>query len=349
VRYVLEGSVQPTGAQMRVNAQLIDADSGAHLWAGQFDTPRAELLQTQDEIVTHLARAMDVQLPEAEAARLKLTPAANSDAEDLALQCQAGVEKGGYVGKEADAGYRLCEQALASDPNNIRALAWLSAKFLYSVNYGRSADREGDLKRGNELVSQALALDPNYARAHALRGGILRGQGRLDEAIAEHERALALDPALVTADSGLGLDYLYLGQFEKSLEYLDKAIRLSPHDPTLALWYERNAADHFGLKQYDQTIESARRAIAINPNTDPWSHFNLIAALALTGREAEAREALQNYLASVPSGPKTIAAWKAAAALFAMSDKPPRYLETFDLYYDGLRKAGVPEGEKKTD
>ena len=79
VRYVLEGSVQPSGDQVRVNAQLIDADSGAHLWADQFDTPRADLLQMQDEIVTHLARAMDIQLPEAEAARLKRTPAANPE------------------------------------------------------------------------------------------------------------------------------------------------------------------------------------------------------------------------------------------------------------------------------
>ena len=88
VRYVLEGSVQPSGNQVRVNAQLIDADSGAHLWADQFDTPRADLLQTQDEIVTRLARAMYLQLPEVEAARLKRTPAANPDAEDLALQCR---------------------------------------------------------------------------------------------------------------------------------------------------------------------------------------------------------------------------------------------------------------------
>ena len=71
MRYVLEGSVQPSGSEVRVNAQLIDADSGAHLWAEQFDTPRSDLLQMQDEIVTHLARAMELQLPEAEAARLK--------------------------------------------------------------------------------------------------------------------------------------------------------------------------------------------------------------------------------------------------------------------------------------
>ena len=132
VRYMLEGSVQPSGDQVRVNAQLIDAESGAHLWADQFDTPRADLLQMQDEIVTHLAHAMDVQLTEAEAARLRRTPVANLDAEDLALRCAADVQKAGFIGKDADAGSRLCEQALAADPNNVRALTWLAIKTFYS-------------------------------------------------------------------------------------------------------------------------------------------------------------------------------------------------------------------------
>ena len=93
VHYLLEGSAQPSGAQVRVNAQLIDAASGAHVWADQFDTTRADLLQTKDEIVTRLARAVGLQLTEAEAARLKRTPAANRDAEELALQCVAGTPR----------------------------------------------------------------------------------------------------------------------------------------------------------------------------------------------------------------------------------------------------------------
>ncbi len=170
VRYVLEGSVQPSGDQMRVNAQLIDADSGAHLWAEQFDTPRADLLQMQDEIVTHLARAMALQLPEAEAARLKRTPAANPNAEDLALQCEGGLLKGGFIGKEADAAYRLCEQALAIDPNNDRALGMLSVKFWLPVGMGVSADPKADLKRADELASRAIALDPNLDGHHDAEG-----------------------------------------------------------------------------------------------------------------------------------------------------------------------------------
>jgi adenylate cyclase len=200
VRYMLEGSVQPSAAEVRVNAQLIDADSGAHLWAEQFDTPRADLLQTQDEIVTHLAHALQFQLAEAEVARLKRKPAANPDAEDLALQCFAAVVKNPEaVSKEAQAGFRLCEQALAVDPNNVDALALLSIKYWQPVSHNLSPDPKADLKRGDELVSKVLALDPTFPYGHVFKSEILRDQGRPDEANAEAERALELDPAAVDA------------------------------------------------------------------------------------------------------------------------------------------------------
>jgi adenylate cyclase len=342
VRYVLEGSVQPGSDKIRVNAQLIDAESGAHLWAEQFDAPRAGLLQTQDEIVARLARAMDVQLAQAETARLKRTPAANPDAEDLALQCQAGVQKGEYFGEEANAGYRLCERALAADPNNVRALDWLSNKFYVPVMIGRSADPKGDLKQADELVAKGLAFDPNDAGLHADKGFILFGQGRLDESIAEYERAFALDPAFVAADGGLGNTYLSLGEFEKSREFYDKAIRLSPRDPVLTYWYSGKAVAYFGLKQYDQAVDSARRAIAIAPN-NVMAHGLLLAALASNGHEAEAQEALQAYVGLPVADPKTIAAWKELEAGFINEHSDPRVLEYRDRLIDGLRKAGMPE------
>ena len=141
VRYVLEGSVQPSGDRMRVNAQLIDAESGAHLWAEQFDTPRADLLQTQDAIVARLANTMDFELTQAEAARVERTPAGKRDAEALALQCAAGGWKAGNIGKEADAAFALCEQALAIDPNNVRALTQLGWKFLQQAQRDRKSTR----------------------------------------------------------------------------------------------------------------------------------------------------------------------------------------------------------------
>ena len=131
-----QGSVQPSGEKMRVNAQLIDTESGAHLWAEQFDTPGADLLQTQDAIVAHLAHAMDYQLIAAEGARVKKTPEANPTADDLAFQYVAGQVKAGGIGKEADAAFALCEQALAIDPKNVHALLNLGYKF-FALGYWR--------------------------------------------------------------------------------------------------------------------------------------------------------------------------------------------------------------------
>jgi len=339
VRYVLEGSVQPSGEKMRVNAQLIDAESGAHLWAEQFDTPRADLLQTQDAIVARLANTLGVQLLYAEAARLKRTPAANRDAEDLALQCVAGSIKAGPIGKEADAAYALCEKALAIDPNNVRALVVSGNKFWWPAALGLSSDPKGDFERADQLVSKALALDPDDPWAHSLKGWIAMSQGRNNDALAEFERALALDPSWADGDVGLGWVYLRLGEFDKSIEYLDKAIRLSPYDRGLPYWYGGKAQASFGLKRYDQAIEQLRHVIAINPNDIPWAHTMLVAALSLTGHDAEAREALKRYLALPSIGPlKSIAAWK--AHLESQHWLPDEVNERF---YDGLRKAGMPE------
>ena len=213
---------------MRVNAQLIDAGSGAHLWAEQFDTPRADLLQTQDAIVAHLAHAIDFQLTQAEAARLKRTPVANRDAEDLALQCNAGQWKAGAIGKEADAAFALCEQALAIDPDNVRALLGLAIKFWLPAALGLSSDPKGDLERADELAprrSPSIQIGPGLTTRKA---GSFRTRRRPEESVAEFERALALDPSGADAYSGLGVDYLALGRFDKSLEVLDKAIRASP-------------------------------------------------------------------------------------------------------------------------
>ncbi len=339
VRYVLEGSVQPSGDRTRVNAQLIDAGSGAHLWAEQFDTPRADLLQMQDVVVAHLAHNLDFQLTQAEAARLKRTPTVNRDAEDLALQCQAGSKA--WLGKEAEAAYALCEQALAIDPNNVRALLGLGQKFFMLAALGGSRDPKGDFQRADEFVSKARALDPDWSWNHQLKGDILRFQAHYPEAVAEFERALALDPSNVYATASLGWDYQMQGGFDKSLEYFDKAILASPHDPFLFSFYGGKAWDNFGLKNYDQSIDWARRAIAINPNYAPYLHSVFVAALALTGHETEAREALQSYLALPSTGPfKTIAAFKAYYS--APGGGPPR-VDANERVYDGLRKAGMPE------
>ena len=177
VRYVLEGSVQPSGDQMRVNAQLIDADSGAHLWAEQFDTPRADLLQTQDAIVTHLAHAMDFQLTQAEAARLKRTPAANRDAEDLALQCARGHVEGRMDRQGGGCGIRALRTGARHRSQQCPRPTALGIKFFVPVAAGVSGDPKGDLERADELESKALALDPDYTWAHLNKGTSFGSRG----------------------------------------------------------------------------------------------------------------------------------------------------------------------------
>jgi tetratricopeptide (TPR) repeat protein len=190
---------------------------------------------------------MLVQLTKAEAARLKRSPAANSGAEDLALQCDWGQMKGGYIGKEADAAYSLCEQALAIDPNNVHALNVLGVKLFMPVGLGPTDDPKASIKRADEFVSRALALDPEYTWAHLMKGNILQVQGRTEEAVAEHERALALNPSAVDAYANMGFDYPYLGQPDTSLEMFDKAIAMSPYDPALVYWYGGKAWAYFEL------------------------------------------------------------------------------------------------------
>ena len=222
---------------MRVNAQLIDAGSGAHLWAEQFETPRADLLQTQDAIVAHLANTLDLQLLYAEGARVKRTPAANRDAEDLALQCSAGDSKAGPIGKEADAAYSLCEQALAIDPNNVRALAVLGVKFWLPAVLGLSSDPKGDLERADELESKALALDPDEPWAHTRKGWVALAQGATTKpSPITSGRSPWTRPGRTPTRAWRWTD-LRLGEFGKSVEYLDKAIRLSPYDRSVPYWY----------------------------------------------------------------------------------------------------------------
>ena len=336
VRYVLEGSVRRDQDRVRVNAQLIDADSGTHLWADHFDTDRADLLQMQDEIVARLAHTLGFELLKAETQRSALSK--NPNAMDLAMRCTTAVRTAGYFGKEAEAGYRLCEQALDADPNNVLALAILPVKFYLPVMLNRSADPQADLKRADELASRALALDANSSAAHNQKGEVLRAERRLNDAIAEYERALALDPNFVDAFANLGLTYSELGQYEKAVEFYDKAIRLSPHDPNLFFWYSFKGQAYFALQQDEQAIDWSRRAIAVNPNFFI-PHSTLAAALALTGHDAEAHDALQRTIAFSPR--KSIAAVKATWAPPASAD--PRAHAAFDRFIEGLRKAGMPE------
>jgi tetratricopeptide (TPR) repeat protein len=191
------------------------------------------------------------------------------------------------------------------------------------------------------MVSKALALDPNYAWAHAVKAWILWRERRLDEAIVEDERALALNPALLDAYASMGLIYRTLGRFEESLGFLDKTIRQSPNDPTLSFSYAVKAGDHIALKQYGQAVDSARRAIALSPNF-ALAHWYLITALVQSGQDSQAHEALRRYLA-LPGVPATVASLKQETVKYVNERDDPRYVEKWDQLVESMRKGGLPE------
>jgi adenylate cyclase len=339
VRYALEGSAQHSGNRVRINAQLVSAETGAHLWADQFDTDRADLLQMQDEIVTRLARTLEVQLWKVDAARVARTRPANPSAQDLALQCLADRYVADRAVSIARASYGLCERALQIDPRNALALSIMTMKFLLPVLELQSTDPQEAIRQADEFVTQALAVDPNLYVAHDYKAWVLISQKRPEEAIIEAERSLTLNPSYVDAYLALNIANDVLGRPERALEYVDKAIRLSPRDPALHVFYWNKGWAYFLAQQDVQAIGWLRRVMAMWPEW-PLPNMVLAAALALDGNEVEAREALKHYLSL--NGVKTRSISAVTSQVASFSDTPfwSTYIKRLS---EGLRRAGMPE------
>ncbi len=336
VRYVLEGSEQHSGNQVRVNAQLIDAETGAHLWADQFDADRTDLLQMQDEIVTRLARAMEIQLVAVDAARVTRTRPGNLDAEDLALRCEAGVYNFPPGSAEYAAAFDLCDRALHIDNGNVFALTGMTLRYIFPVVEAQSRDPQADIRRADELVSRALAIDPNYYFARFAKAYVLMAQGRTQEAVVEGERSLALNPSFIDAYNALCVANNFLGRPDRALELADKAIRLSPRDPHLRVLYHMKGWAFFMKRQDDQAIEWLWRA----EGGTVFTELILAAALALTGQQADAHATLKRYLAVNGITSTTIAQLRKQQLSLADNSTWVAYNERL---FEGLRKAGMPE------
>jgi adenylate cyclase len=338
VRYALEGSVQPSGDRLRVNAQLIDTENDAHLWADRFDENRSDLLQMQDAIVTRIAFAIGIKLTE-ERARQAQTRAGNPNAEDLAWRCSAAVNRAVWT-PERDSAFRLCEQALEIDPENVRALSHLTFKFTQRFAFFAVPDPQADLRRADELASLAVKIDPGYHMAHAAKGDALLLAGRHREAIDSYERALMLAPNSILV--GLPLAYTNIAQPEQAIAYADKAMRISPHHPGLVgpMFHFAKALAFGMLQDYEQALVSIERAEAAAPE---FLVLGLVRSvlLAISGQEAEAREAMQRYLANDKAPFRTMSQWRARFG--PLPSYSPRYLLWGKKFHDGLRTAGMPE------
>jgi adenylate cyclase len=338
VRYALEGSAQPSDSKVRVTAQLIDAETGAHLWADQFDADRSNLLEMQDEIVVRLSRALLFQYVAVDIARSDRMRPGNLDAEDLAIRCVADLIAGPAGWATAPG---LCDRALQIDPRNVLALSLSAEMIIIPVILAQSDDPIAATRRADELASRALAIDPNFDYAHVVKAWILMAQNRHEEAIVEGERGLALNPSNVQGYLVIGVANNFLCRPDRVVEAIDKAIRLSPRDPSLGSFYEVKAEAYFIMRQDANTIEWIRRSTAtVHQIIDPYAALMLAAASALSGQQAEAGEAIKAYLADSRAKSRTISQFQKQQ--LAMADNP-RWLAYNERFAEGLRKAGLPE------
>jgi TolB-like protein/class 3 adenylate cyclase len=332
VRYVLEGSVQRGGNRFRLNVQLIDAETGAHVWAERFDKPAADLLDMQDEIVSRLANTLNAELIEAEARRAERSP--RPDAMDLYFQGRAFVSRGVTPTFMAQArGFFV--RALALDPDNIEA-AVAAAQVDVSVGSAFMADDGAvHFDAAETALNRVLFRVPNHPRAHMLLGAVQLQTSRVAKGVAECQQALALDRNLADAHGFIGLGKYQLGRGEDVEGHIQEALRLSPRDTRAFLWFMFVGLGKLAINADLEALDWFGRSLEANRN-HALSHFHFAAAQALVGDLKEARSTAEAGLALDRSF--TIRRYR----INAKGDNPT-YLAKRERFYEGMRMAGVPE------
>ena len=332
VRYVLEGSVQRGGNRMRVNVQLIDAESGNHVWAERFDKPLADLFDMQDEIVARLANTLNAQLVTAEARRADR--ATDPDAMDLYFQGMACVNRG-MTAADLTQARALFERALALDPGDIDALVGTAiADVYFASNF--SLDNQGARALAAEAaLKRVLSVAPEHAAAHSWLGRLLIGTNRPSQGIAQCERALTLDRNLAGAHAFIGLGKSAVGRAEETEAHVQEALRLSPRDTLTYRWSLIAGLAKLSLGEDEEAISWLNRSIENNRNFAV-VHFSLAAALAHLDQADDARSAVNAGLALDPTF--TIDRFRAGTP-----SNNPVFLARRERIALGMRKAGVPE------
>jgi adenylate cyclase len=333
VRYVLEGSVQRSGKQIRINTQLVDAETGAHLWAERFDRDIGDLFALQNEITARIANTLQSQLALAESRR----PTDNPDALDYILRGRAALTTGPISKENSDEVVRLFETAVALDPQAVDAAAWLAVALTVRVTDELSDFPDVDLRRAEQLAGHALADAPNSMIAHYAKGQVLRAQSLCKEAIPEYERAIALDSSRASAYAHIGWCKFLTGVVDEAIPYFEHAVRISPFGPGIAPWYGRMGVMQLLESHTDEAIVSLEKARSDNARL-PFVHAYLAAAYALKGETERARvelaeaQRLSNAYSSLASVEKSN--WYDNPRIRALAEA---------TYFPALRKAGLGE------
>ena len=332
VRYLLEGSLQRSGNRLRVNVQLLEAETASHIWAERFDKPVTDLFEMQDEIVARLAGQLQTELVDAEARRA--TRALNPDSMDHYFQARSLINRGltPDILSRARAWY---ERALDLDPRNVDALVGVAFVDLFvGISFAIDDPRPFMAAAETKLLN-ALSTAPNHASAHRGMGLLLCLTNRAQRGVDELERALSIDPNSAQAHALMGLARIYVGRPEGTEAYVLEALRLSPRDPLAWNWFLHVGLARACLGDFAQALPWIRKSIDSNRN-NPWAFFHLAGCLAHLGFLDEARQEVKAGLAVNPMF--TIARFRVG-----MESDNPVFLAQREPIVEGLRMAGVPE------
>jgi len=334
VRYLLEGSVRRSGHKVRINAQLIDAEIDAHLWAEQFDGDMGDLFALQNEITGRIAVALNIELINREAAR----PIENPDAFDYVLRGRAASAKPMTRANYAEV-VDLFERALALDPRSVEAESRLAIALTARVLDQMTASTAADIARAETLIRRVTATAPLSPLTHFAKGQLLRVQRRYAEAIPEYEAAITLNRNWVNAFGLLAECKLFTGSIDNMIPLMEHAIRLSPRDPSIGIWYFRIGVAHLLQSHIDEAIVWLEKARSANSEL-PYAHSHLASAFALNG-ETE-RAAIELAEARRLSGDNRYSSFARLKAVQYWG--VPKIRALYEAtYFAGLRKAGMPE------
>ena len=331
VRFVLEGSIQKAEDQVRITGQLIDATTGHHLWADQYDRELEDLFAVQDEITMHIASALQVELTDGKQAQVRHRSTNNLRAWSYAVKGYSLYER---ITKDDNAKAReLFEKAVESDPDY--AWAWTMIGFTYFIDtrYGWHRPREESEKMMIEYGQKAVKLDDSIPDVYLLLASPHIWRKEHDEAIALAEKAIAIDPNSAESYAELGMYYRFAGRFEDSIRTTEKAIRLHPYYPD---WYLYSLEySYYYLGQYEKAIEFAKKHLKLIENrggTDTfWQHLILAQNYIRLGQDKDAR---YHAAEALKKNPEYTFKWEREGSMY----KDPALIEQ---QIEDLRKAGL--------
>jgi TolB-like protein/class 3 adenylate cyclase len=331
IRYVLEGSVRKSAGKVRITGQLIDAASGAHLWADRFDGALDDIFELQDQVTSSVVNAIAPKLEQAEIERAKRKPTENLDAYDHFLHGMSVLNQW-TRNSNYEASDNFCK-AIELDPNFASAYGMAAWCYVWRMSNGWMNDRDLDTAEATRLARRAVELGRDDAAALSRAGHVIAYvAGDLDSGAPAIDRALLLNPNLASAWNFAGWMRVLRGEPEAAIEYLARSMRLSPLDQLGYSAKGSTAHAHFFLGSYDEAALWADKAVQENPN---YLIVNCIAAAshAFARHQEKAADAVSRMLKIDPS--IHISKIK---ELF-----PLRRSTDLAKYEEGLRKAGLPE------